>query len=257
VNDLLEVIAELGLELHPDRIAIVASKIQTIGSVEQFSLIKQSFGPNIEKELIHRFKDAWNQHSSTTPHEIASALKGASAAASLQEIRGAVELVWTGPSTGKVSVRHTEQVLCEVIDSAKRKLFLVSFVAYRVDSIVNALRNAIGRQVEITVLLETSSDEGGRVKNHDSIKAMQLLLPSLNICIWSPEKNASGNYSGAVHAKCAVADGERAFITSANLTTAAMERNMELGVLVNGGDLPAELHRHLEFLITQSIIIKV
>lgn len=257
MNDLLEVIAELGLELHPDRIAIVASKIQTIGSVEQFALIKQSFGPNTEKDLIHRFKVAWNQHRSTTPHEIASALKGASAAASLQEIRGAVELVWTGPSTGRVPVRHTEQVLCEVIDSAKRKLFLVSFVAYRVDSIISALRNAIGRQVEITVLLETSSDEGGRVKNHDSVQAMKSLLPSLNICIWSPEKNAPRNYSGAVHAKCAVADGERAFITSANFTTAAMERNMELGVLVNGGDLPAELHHHLELLITQSIIVKV
>lgn len=257
MNDLLEVIAELGLELHPDRIAVVASKIQKIGSVEQFALVKNSFGPNTEKKLIHRFKEAWSKHKTMAPCEIASALRGASTTASLQEIRGAIELVWSGPSTGKVPVRHTEQVLCEVINSAKRKLFLVSFVAYRVDSIVNALRNAIGRQVEISLLLETSLDNGGRVKNHDSIQTMKSLLPSLNIYIWSPENNTSGLYPGAVHAKCAVADGDKAFITSANFTTAAMEWNMELGVLVSGGELPVELHRHLELLITQSIIVKV
>lgn len=53
------------------------------------------------------------------------------------------------------------------------------------------------------------------------------------------------------------ADGELAFITSANLTSAAMERNMELGVLVKGGELPFELQRHLEALISTKIIEKV
>lgn len=51
--------------------------------------------------------------------------------------------------------------------------------------------------------------------------------------------------------------GTLAFITSANLTSAAMERNMELGVLVKGGELPFELHRHLEALISAKVIEKV
>ena len=38
MDDLLAVIAELGLELHPDRISVVASKIETLGSVEQFAM---------------------------------------------------------------------------------------------------------------------------------------------------------------------------------------------------------------------------
>ena len=48
-----------------------------------------------------------------------------------------------------------------------------------------------------------------------------------------------------------------AYITSANLTAAAMERNMELGVLVKGGNLPIELHQHLEALISTKIIEQV
>lgn len=45
MDDLLAVIAELGLELHPDRVSTVAAKIETLGSVEQFALTKSSFGP--------------------------------------------------------------------------------------------------------------------------------------------------------------------------------------------------------------------
>jgi len=63
--------------------------------------------------------------------------------------------------------------------------------------------------------------------------------------------------TGAVHAKCAVSDGKLAFITSANLSTAAMERNMELGVLVRGGHLPDELHRHLNALVATETVERV
>ena len=192
-----------------------------------------------------------------SPSDVASALQGASATAILRENRGAVELVWTGPSTGQVPVRHTEQVLCEVIEAAKRRLFLVSFVAYEVDSIIRALHGAIGRQVQIDVLLESSDKHGGRV-TYDYVKAMKSILPSIDVYVWSSNrKSLPGQLSGAVHAKCAIADGELAFITSANLASAAMERNMELGVLVKGGELPIELHRHLEALISTKVIEKV
>lgn len=257
MDDLLAVIAELGLELHPDRISTVASKIETLGSVKQFASTRSSFGPNADKELVGRLDWAWRNSKDTSPSDVASALRGASAAAVLRENRGAVELVWTGPSTGQVPVRHTEQVLCEVIEAAKRRLFLVSFVAYEVDSIIRALHGAIGRQVQIDVLLESSDKHGGRV-TYDSVKAMKNILPSIGVYVWSSEKKSlPGQFSGAVHAKCAVADGELAFITSANLTSAAMERNMELGVLVRGGALPFELHRHLEALISTKVIERV
>ena len=258
MDNLLAVIAELGLELHPDRIAVIASKIDTIGSVEQFALLKSSFGPNADKDLITRFDQAWNDSKNTSPRDVAAALRGASATATLRESRGAVEMVWTGPSTGQIPVRHTEQVLCEVINYAKRRLFLVSFVAYEVSSIITDLRNAIGRQVQISILLEESSVHGGKVSNHDSIRAMKKALPSICIYTWTSKKSTpSCGFSGAVHAKCAVADEELAFITSANLTAAAMERNMELGVLVKGGNLPVELHQHLEALASTKIIEQV
>ncbi len=257
MSELYKIIAECGLELHPDRIAVIAGRLEELDSVEQFSLIKSSFGPNADKELVGRLDRAWHNSKDTSPRDMAAALRGASAVAVLCESRGTVELVWTGPSTGLVPVRHTEQMLCEVIDAAKRRLFLVSFVAYEVDSIIRALHGAIGRQVQIDVLLESSEKHGGRV-TYDCVKVMKSILPSIDVYVWSSDKKPlPGQLSGAVHAKCAVADGELAFITSANLTYAAMERNMELGVLVKGGELPFELCRHLEALISTKVIGKV
>jgi phosphatidylserine/phosphatidylglycerophosphate/cardiolipin synthase-like enzyme len=262
MKDLLAIIAKLGLELHPDRISLVADKIETIGSVEHFALIKSTFGPGIDKNVVSQFEEAWHNNAEKkdkilSPREVSMALRGASAAALESERRGTTEIVWTGPSTGQVPIRHTEQVLCELINHAKRRLFIVSFVAYQIDSVTKAIRNAIVRNVQIDLLLELSTDRGGKV-SQDSIKLMRSLFPSINLYAWSQgQEYTAGHLQGAVHAKCAVADSEMAFITSANLTNAAMENNMELGVLIKGGGLPKELHKHLEYMVVGKILERV
>jgi PLD-like domain len=43
----------------------------------------------------------------------------------------------------------------------------------------------------------------------------------------------------SLHAKCAVIDSNLLFLSSANLTEFAFNLNMELGVLIKGGSLPA------------------
>jgi phosphatidylserine/phosphatidylglycerophosphate/cardiolipin synthase-like enzyme len=48
------------------------------------------------------------------------------------------------------------------------------------------------------------------------------------------------NNGKVFHVKCAVADGEWLFLSSANLTQQAFTINMELGMLVRGGTMPSE-----------------
>lgn len=57
-----------------------------------------------------------------------------------------------------------------------------------------------------------------------------------------------------MHAKCAVADRRVAFVTSANLTGAAMTDNMELGLVVRGGDVPRRIANHFDALITSGTL---
>lgn len=257
MDEMWQVIAELGIELHPERMSALAAKVASIHSVQQFHALRSAIGPYAEHVLFERLESAWKQNADFTPAELAAALRAASATSMLNEKVGAPQLVWTGPSTGLVPIRHTEQVLCELVDSARERLFLVSFVAYDVSTVLRALKSACERNVQVDLLLESSIGHGGKV-SYDSVKNMQESLPAANVYVWSNEKKGDAGLSGgAVHAKCAVADSRMAFVTSANLSVAAMERNMECGVLVIGGHLPGALHRHLEALITTEVVERI
>ncbi len=54
---------------------------------------------------------------------------------------------------------------------------------------------------------------------------------------------------GVLHAKAVVADREAVFVTSANLTEAALDRNIELGLLVRDRALAASVVSHFRGLI--------
>ena len=124
-------------------------------------------------------------------------------------------------------------------------------MGYDVASIVAALANAADRGVALSMLLESSDRHGGGV-SIDSIARMREALPSAHVYFWNEKGDEFAG--GKVHAKAAVCDEEFCFISSANLTGHAMERNMEVGVLIRGGTVPRRLHRHLEALVTVKIV---
>lgn len=256
--DLWRAVAELGLELHPDRLDMLADRIRSIESVHAFGAVHAALSSHVDRSLLSRLEEAWTATPETNSHEVAAAIKGARATATLADSRGSIELVWTGPSTGFVPVRHTERVLCEVIDAAQTRLILISFVAYPVPSIVTALNAAVARNVQVDLILESSVNQGGNV-SYDSVAAMKAAVTSANMYGWKRSSAGHSKVAGkaSVHAKSAVADGQIAFITSANFSEAAMERNMELGVLVRNGPLAANLERHLDALITTETVERI
>jgi phosphatidylserine/phosphatidylglycerophosphate/cardiolipin synthase-like enzyme len=58
-----------------------------------------------------------------------------------------------------------------------------------------------------------------------------------------------------LHAKAVIADDEAAFVTSANLTEAAFDRNIEVGVLTRDHALAASLGRHFGTLIERGLLL--
>lgn len=255
MNDIWMSIAELAASTHLDRIEIIADAISSLNSVSEFEQVRRAFGQNADQALTDRLYSSWKASPAVSPKEIASAFKAAVQVVTLMETRGALELVWTGPKTGLIPTRQTEQVMLEVIESAKKDLFLVTYVFYKASSIVAALEAAISRGIAVSILLESSTERGGTVRG-DSVKAVHDAVSDASIYIWdaASRKSDGDSISAAVHAKCAVSDGKIAFITSANLTTAAMERNMELGMLIRGGAVPERLRQHLMALVTTKVI---
>jgi phosphatidylserine/phosphatidylglycerophosphate/cardiolipin synthase-like enzyme len=108
--------------------------------------------------------------------------------------------------------------------------------------------------VKLFLLLESSIDEGGSIEI-DVIAKMKKVIPRAHVYAWKDK--AAEFEGGRVHAKVAVADKSACFITSANLTGYAMEKNMELGLLINGGAIPGLISDHLKALVDTKTLTQV
>jgi len=252
MDELLDAIAALVSLVSPEKVQAIAARVRRTESSKAASMLSV-VGTPVASTLVEQLSAAW-QNTEVGSDELASMLLAASHVYTKAASEQSTELVWTGPTTPFVSARRTEQALLQVINSAKHSLFITSFVAYDVSSIVKALNVANERGVRITMLLESSQDHGGSI-NIDVIGKMRGLVPGAQLYAW---RDKTGDFSdGRVHAKVAVSDKTSCFITSANLTGYAMEKNMEAGVLISGGSVPDQLHRHLEALAMTGVITLV
>jgi phosphatidylserine/phosphatidylglycerophosphate/cardiolipin synthase-like enzyme len=60
-----------------------------------------------------------------------------------------------------------------------------------------------------------------------------------------------------LHAKCIVVDDARAFVTSANFTEAAQERNIEVGLLVADASLAGALRSQFDALLLAGALTRL
>ena len=250
MDKLLEAVTAIVADTHPSKIDQLASDIRKAGEKEKAMMLHGWATTLHSKELLADFFGSWRS-TKIGVEEIVGILVGASYAYHKAKMEQSIELVWTGPSSELVATRKTEQALLEVIDSARQELFLTSFVAYKVESVIKALAEALERGACVSILLESSERHGGDL-SVDSIKKMRESLAKATIYYW--EKKDGDFIGGKVHAKAVVADAKTCFISSANLTGHAMEKNMEAGVLIRGGNVPNQLHRHLKAMVTTGVV---
>jgi len=204
------------------------------------------------RDLVLRFLDEWRLNSpEVDPRTVAVALK--TAALSLQRHRDSqsVELVWTGPDVQGEPFRRTEQAILQLLDAARERITLVSFAVYSIPNIARALVSAATRGVQLTVIIETPD----KLKGENEYSTLRALGKEVADCstvyYWPTEirQLSESGKPGILHVKCAVADDEWMFLSSANLTQQAFTINMELGVLVRGGSMPRSVQKQFDLLI--------
>jgi len=251
MDELYAAVAAVAATHHRDRVTAAAIALRISRDPDDAERARSILGPSTghgagdplaDIVAICRRRGIWDGSA------IASALEGAAAAIALVESRQAIEIAWTGPSPHRTALRRTEQVIRQVVDIARSHIWLVSFVVYDPYGIASALSAAIARGVTVSALLESPRSRGGTL-DKDPAAILSAAVPGIHFYEWP-----SCVDRGSVHAKCVIADDSMAFVTSANLTGAAMERNMELGMLIRGGTQPAEMSGHLRSLIEAGLI---
>jgi phosphatidylserine/phosphatidylglycerophosphate/cardiolipin synthase-like enzyme len=169
-----------------------------------------------------------------------------------------VEVIWTGPTNTRFPVRRIDQVLYDLISVAQKRIVLVTFAAHRVPHLCAHLTQAVGRGVDLTLIVESEGESEGQL-TLDAIAAFTAVPAARRRIYYWPlarrERNQSGR-PGKLHAKCAIVD-EVALVGSANLTDDAFNRNMELGLLVRDPAPVAAIVEHFEELIHRGVLLEV
>jgi len=198
---------------------------------------------------VRRFTELVNEAAATayTPAALALALRSAAQTLGDRDADVRVEVVWTGPDLATSSSRQTAAVLFETLKSAHESLLLVSYAANDISDVTETLTSKAVERVEIRCVFESSEESENFRQSQKSLTALAEQLPLIRFYTWPKERRPKPWSS--LHAKVVIADRRTAFVTSANLTESAITDNVELGLLLRGGDAPARIHDHVTALI--------
>jgi phosphatidylserine/phosphatidylglycerophosphate/cardiolipin synthase-like enzyme len=240
----------------------VAEAVGRCGSLERSAArlaILQSLPTPHFRDATATLLALWDSCPGVGPEAVATALLTAAESERGHRQEETVEVVWTGPEPAETRFRQTEQAILEVVNSATTRLTVVSYAVYRIPRIREALVAAARRGVGIRLVVETPNRIEGQGE-YDCLLALGGdVASSCSVYYWPQEKRDRDDNGkiGILHVKCAVADGNRMFLSSANFTEYAFTINMELGLLVTGGKLPAQVESHFDRLVACGTLVGV
>lgn len=194
------------------------------------------------------------QLMSHAPAQLAFALRSAAAVEEHHRHAEQTELVWTGPSPSKLALRRIDEALLQLILSANHSLTLMSFAVYPVERLSSAVEEALQKGVEVQLFLEMDTNKVA-IPSFASIRGAE----AIRVYTWADEYRSriDTNKYGTLHAKAAIADDRYLLISSANLTEHAMSLNMELGLMLTGGEIPRKLTLLLDTFIERGVFVPV
>lgn len=247
--DLASRAAAAAMHLEDDALAAIVEVLR--GTEDSAQALRA-----IERHMAGRASQLVSKVFEGTDRDLALTVLDAAAqvAARVRAKLGSTTVVWTGPTVRSLPLRPTRQVTMQLIGRARNTLTLVTYASHGIDDLVAELDKArLERDVDVRLILETSDDSGGRV--WDAAVAFGNLPKAVPVYRW-PAANR-GPDGAIMHVKCVIKDGESILVSSANLTGAAFDRNMELGVLIEGGPIAATIDRHYDELIEAEQIVAI
>ena len=173
------------------------------------------------------------------------------------------DLVWSGPEVPGLHARDTRRVYEEMLGTAARSVWANTYVYFDGP---RAFATLAGRMdlmpgLQVTLLMNIQRRRGDTTAEGQLVRRFADRFWTTD---WpgkarprvfhDPRSLDLDGPAGILHAKAVVADGEAVFMTSANLTDAALDRNIELGVLIRDRALAASVTSHFQGLIDREML---
>jgi phosphatidylserine/phosphatidylglycerophosphate/cardiolipin synthase-like enzyme len=159
--------------------------------------------------------------------------------------------------------RDTRRVYDELLGGVEKSVWVSTFVFFDGPKAFDVLARRMNERPGLQVILllniqrkrgDTTVPEQLVRKFADRFWGTDWPGASRPRVYYDPRSVEQDGPAGVLHAKAVVADDEAVFITSANLTEAALDRNIEMGLLVRDRALAATVVAHFRGLIDRELL---
>jgi phosphatidylserine/phosphatidylglycerophosphate/cardiolipin synthase-like enzyme len=196
-------------------------------------------------------------------------ISGPTAAAWIQTVTRVAErtrkpdLVWSGPEVPGLHARDTRRVYEELLGSAEHSILASTYAFFDGPKAfeVLALRMETTPALRVTLLLNIQRKRGDTAASDQVVRRFAERFwktdwpgSSRPTVFYDPRSLDPSGPIGVLHAKAVVVDDEAVFITSANFTEAALDRNIELGVLIRDRALALTVAGYFRNLIDRDLL---
>ena len=177
----------------------------------------------------------------------------------------AIDLVTTGPEAPGITSRDTAVVVRELFAHAKRSVLVVGYAVFQGASVFEALAAQMEKIPELEVKLfldiarpdyDTTAAEIIVSRFTQRFRDTQWPAGHRLPQVFYDPRSLAENKRSSLHAKCVVVDSEEVFISSANFSKAAQQRNIEVGLKIESSWLAGRLIRHFHLLTEHGLVIR-
>lgn len=174
------------------------------------------------------------------------------------------DLVWSGPEVPGVHARDTRRVYEELLGSAEHSVWVSTYAFFDGPKAFEVLARRLDKKpaLRVTLLLNIQRHRGDTTAAMDLVRRFTDRFwgtdwpgSSRPEVYYDPRSLEPEGPGGVLHAKAVVTDEEAVFVTSANLTEAALDRNFELGLLVRDRALALSVSSHFQGLIDRGLLV--
>jgi phosphatidylserine/phosphatidylglycerophosphate/cardiolipin synthase-like enzyme len=176
----------------------------------------------------------------------------ASARSAPSPIGDLLDLVLTGPQVAGAEHRDTSVVVGDLFRKAEENVLVAGYAVYQGQKVFRALAERMVERptLKVRMFLDIQRKPGDTSSSVELVRRFAHRFQSeqwptggrLPEVFYDPRSlSPDRSERAALHAKCVVADCRDVFISSANFTEAAQERNVEVGLLLHSTSVAENL----------------
>jgi len=172
----------------------------------------------------------------------------------ISKLDDAIQLVMSGPQLAGSERRDTGVVVSDLFRNAQENVLIAGYAIYQGRRLFDELAKRMDERpkLDVRMFLDISRKPGDTSRSDEIVRRFadrfqceewphnsripQVFYDSRGLDLDWTER-------ASMHAKCVVVDGHRVFVSSANFTEAAQERNVEIGVLFESVAAAARINR--------------